>query len=396
MIASSVFVLSALTMTGIYMKSNQEAEQDDGYTLDFTALEDSVEDKYEEIAQNVQSQEKEDAPEDQVAGNATDEADNLEDDLDYLPMEVGSGTVTIPGLTDRELEEAPEGSAAGREEADGKPVAEASAQGRKAEAGTQTEDGAQASADATEEPQQEAENADSAAAGNEAADAGAVDSAGSNEVEAQTLHFAESEGLLRPVSGEVLIPFSMDSSVYFSTLDQFKYKPALMIAAETGAAVSACAAHIEEERPIGPSVTVEAAKTLEVTVEAAGAVRADRAQLERLTDNLLRNACHYAQEGTAVDIAARTGEDGAALLSFTNRGVTIPPDKLGRIFEQFFRLDSSRATHTGGAGLGLAIAKEILELHGGSIAARSEEGVTTFTVRLPAPQEIHKNFEGNS
>ena len=106
MIASSVFVLSALTMTGIYMKSNQEAEQDDGYTLDFTALEDSVEDKYEEIAQNVQSQEKEDAPEDQVAGNATDEADNLEDDLDYLPMEVGSGTVTIPGLTDRELEEA--------------------------------------------------------------------------------------------------------------------------------------------------------------------------------------------------------------------------------------------------------------------------------------------------
>ncbi len=122
----------------------------------------------------------------------------------------------------------------------------------------------------------------------------------------------------------------------------------------------------------------------------------DPDKLARVFDNLLRNACHYAQEGTAVDIAARAEEDGAALLTFTNRGVTIPPDKLGRIFEQFFRLDSSRATHTGGAGLGLAIAKEIVELHGGSIAAQSKEGVTSFTVRLPAPQEIHKNFEGNS
>ncbi len=325
MIASSVFVLSALTMTGIYMKSNQEAEQDDGYTLDFTALEDSVEDKYEEIAQNVQSQEKEDAPEDQVAGNATDEADNLEDDLDYLPMEVGSGTVTIPGLTDRELEEAPEGSAAGREEADGKPVAEASAQGRKAEAGTQTEDGAQASADATEEPQQEAENADSAAAGNEAADAGAVDSAGSNEVEAQTLHFAESDGLLRPVSGEVLIPFSMDSSVYFSTLDQFKYNPALMIAAETGAAVSACAdgrvISVFENEEIGKAITVELGDGYQITY----------GQLEevRVTEG------SYVESGEIIAfIAAPTkyfSVEGSNLyLKLTMNGVPVDPEGLLR------------------------------------------------------------------
>lgn len=109
----------------------------------------------------------------------------------------------------------------------------------------------------------------------------------------------------------------------------------------------------------------------------------DPDKLARVFDNLLRNACHYSTPGTAVEIAART-EDGATVLTFTNTGVTIPPDKLGRIFEQFFRLDSSRASRTGGAGLGLAIAREIVELHGGSISATSQEGVTTFTVRLPS------------
>ena len=60
MIASSVFVLAALTMTGIYMKSNNTEEQGDGYTIDFTALEDNVEDKHEEIAQNKPVEEKAD------------------------------------------------------------------------------------------------------------------------------------------------------------------------------------------------------------------------------------------------------------------------------------------------------------------------------------------------
>ncbi|MCI8329717.1 MAG: HAMP domain-containing histidine kinase [Oscillibacter sp.] len=109
----------------------------------------------------------------------------------------------------------------------------------------------------------------------------------------------------------------------------------------------------------------------------------DPDKLARVFDNLLRNACWYSKAGTAVGIAATRGE-GVLTLTFTNSGVTIPPEKLGRIFEQFFRLDSSRATRTGGAGLGLAIAKEIVELHGGSISARSEDGETVFTVVLPA------------
>ena len=72
------------------------------------------------------------------------------------------------------------------------------------------------------------------------------------------------------------------------------------------------------------------------------------------------------------------------VLTFTNEGRTIPAEKLERIFDQFFRLDSSRATRTGGAGLGLAIAKEIVELHGGTIRAESAHDTVTFTVCLPA------------
>lgn len=108
----------------------------------------------------------------------------------------------------------------------------------------------------------------------------------------------------------------------------------------------------------------------------------DPDKLVRVFDNLLRNACHYSTPGTAVRISA-AGQGGGSLIAFANTGVTIPPEKLERIFDRFFRLDSARATRTGGAGLGLAIAREIVELHGGTISARSAEGVTTFSVRLP-------------
>ena len=71
------------------------------------------------------------------------------------------------------------------------------------------------------------------------------------------------------------------------------------------------------------------------------------------------------------------------LITFQNVGPTIPQDKLNRIFEQFFRLDSSRASRTGGAGLGLAIAKQLVGLHGGTIAAESADSCTCFRITLP-------------
>lgn len=68
---------------------------------------------------------------------------------------------------------------------------------------------------------------------------------------------------------------------------------------------------------------------------------------------------------------------------FINHGDEIPATKLERIFEKFFRLDASRSTRRGGAGLGLAIAKQIIELHGGKITAHSTVDATEFRVELP-------------
>ena len=124
----------------------------------------------------------------------------------------------------------------------------------------------------------------------------------------------------------------------------------------------------------------------------------DPDKLARVFDNLLRNACHYSFQDSVISIRGRRQDDWV-VLTFSNAGRTIPPEKLERIFEQFFRLDSSRATASGGAGLGLAIAKEIVELHGGTIQAESADNQVVFTVRLPAgelPQENHKVFTGNS
>ena len=110
----------------------------------------------------------------------------------------------------------------------------------------------------------------------------------------------------------------------------------------------------------------------------------DGEKLSRVFDNLLRNASHYSLPGTEVRIAGHSDGD-TITLTFTNAGKTIPQEKLDRIFDQFFRLDSARATRTGGAGLGLAIAREIVELHGGTIRAESADNTVTFTVCLPAP-----------
>ena len=70
----------------------------------------------------------------------------------------------------------------------------------------------------------------------------------------------------------------------------------------------------------------------------------------------------------------------------SSHGKTIPKDKLNALFEKFYRLDEARTSDTGSSGLGLAIAKEIVTLHGGTITAHSEDGLTSFSVELPVRQ----------
>ena len=70
-------------------------------------------------------------------------------------------------------------------------------------------------------------------------------------------------------------------------------------------------------------------------------------------------------------------------IRFENSGRTIPQEMLDRIFEQFYRLDSSRSTQTGGSGLGLAIARQLIEAHGGTITAGSQDERIWFVISLP-------------
>ena len=109
-----------------------------------------------------------------------------------------------------------------------------------------------------------------------------------------------------------------------------------------------------------------------------------------LPDNLLRNAVLYSYPDTEIAITAEV-RGSNAVICFRNHGDTIPEEKLARIFEQFYRLDTARSS-TGGAGLGLAIARQITQLHGGSLTGESLDDTVTFTVTLP----IEKSTVGKS
>lgn len=108
----------------------------------------------------------------------------------------------------------------------------------------------------------------------------------------------------------------------------------------------------------------------------------DPDKLQRVFDNLLRNAINYSFDHSEIVVLLKLSPD-TIQLSFINHGPTIPAHKLEKIFEQFYRLDSARSTKTGQAGLGLAIAREIAELHQGSIAAFSADEVISFELTLP-------------
>jgi len=111
-------------------------------------------------------------------------------------------------------------------------------------------------------------------------------------------------------------------------------------------------------------------------------VEGDGDKLARVFDNVLRNAVNYSTAGGSVGLTARR-EGDSAVVTISNQGLEIPEGELSNIFEKFYRLDAARSTSTGGAGLGLAIAKEIVELHGGTIRAESTGERTSFLIILP-------------
>lgn len=130
-------------------------------------------------------------------------------------------------------------------------------------------------------------------------------------------------------------------------------------------------------------ILTEHGNTISLDVPEGTSIYGDAVKLARVFNNILKNAVAYSYEGTPILVKAGQW-GGCTEISFSNQGKTIPRQKLDMIFEKFFRLDEARTANTGGAGLGLFIAREIVTLHGGTITAQSENEVTIFKVSIPS------------
>ena len=118
------------------------------------------------------------------------------------------------------------------------------------------------------------------------------------------------------------------------------------------------------------------------TVDDDLVVYADPEKLARVFSNLLKNAAAYSYPNTEIIITAKRCGNSVQI-NFENHGRTIEPEQISGIFEKFNRLDEARLSDTGGAGLGLSIAEEIIRLHGGTITAFSENEMVSFVIMLP-------------
>jgi signal transduction histidine kinase len=131
------------------------------------------------------------------------------------------------------------------------------------------------------------------------------------------------------------------------------------------------------------SLATERGIALDVSAAPELRVRGSREQLRQLVVILVDNALRYTTSGGRVEVDV-AGRDGSAVVAVTDTGIGIPPEALGQVFERFYRADDARTRDSGGAGLGLAIARKLVDEHGGRIAAESAPGQgSTFTVTLP-------------
>ena len=137
------------------------------------------------------------------------------------------------------------------------------------------------------------------------------------------------------------------------------------------------AAHLPEAQQQGVSIQVETSPDLPV-------VEADPGRMAQVLENLVSNALCYTSQGGRISLSGEA-DAGAVKLRVQDNGVGIDPEDLPFVFDRFYRADESRQRNGTESGLGLAIAKSIVEAHGGSISVESILGQeTTFTITLPA------------
>ena len=124
--------------------------------------------------------------------------------------------------------------------------------------------------------------------------------------------------------------------------------------------------------------------TLTSDIADGNLVRGDRDRLQQAVSNLLSNAARYTPAGGTVHVTLRR-DRAMALIEVADTGIGIAEEDVGRVFSRFWRADDARATATGGLGIGLAVTKEIVERHGGTIAVqrRTDGPGTVFTIRIP-------------
>lgn len=247
MLASSVFVLTALTMTGFYVKERNK-ENNDGYLVDMSALEKKTEEKTRSIAQSI---EEEELSRQAAQGN----------DLDYDPyfQEADSGSVknTWDSASSETGTDVGDGQQNKESKTDGHAQkAEESETGGKSETGESYETGR---INKTESEKGTTESTESDEVKETAASAGVKNA----------LVFRERDLLSWPVAGNVLINYSMDKTVYFPTLQQYKYNPAILISATEGESITAAAdgriVSVFEDEEIGRAVTMDIGNGYELT-----------------------------------------------------------------------------------------------------------------------------------
>lgn len=254
MAASSIIVLGALTATGLWLRSD-DSTQDDGYIVDLSQIENST---AAGMADNEELKVAEKVTENSVP----------EDDLDYDPyfQETNSGNVENPDVS--ESKSMSEGS----DESGAK--------------GSQTASGESVNEDAMQKE----------------ADTPAISTAMQ-----PTLSFGDNDPLVWPVVGNVLVNYSMDKTVYFPTLEQYKYNPAIIIQANEGDMITAAAAgkvtSVFEDAQIGNGITMDLGNGYEITYGQLSNILVSEGSYVSMGDMIAQVAAptkYYSVEGTNV------------------------------------------------------------------------------------------------
>lgn len=304
MLASSVFVLAALTVTGVYVRNSNRAEKED-YVVDFEALEQSG----TELSENMVSGEELDTL---FAGVGTD-------DLDYDPSFQEANSLHVENTEDG----LKSGNKSDKSTTEKKTIEE-KIEEKEAEQGEKTEEKSEQTK--KDEPKKDnpveksAENKkDSGADKSKEEEAGmfdeTVDDVLSDEVQAEAisttvqpeLDFSEEDGLVWPIVGDVLINYSMDKTIYFPTLDQYKYNPAIVIAAAQGENISAAAdgrvTSVSYDHDTGNTVVMELGNGYELTYGQLENITVSEGSFVHVGDGIGTVASptkYYSLEGTNV------------------------------------------------------------------------------------------------